>query len=106
MRALKYQVLVTEHDSGHIASVPDLHCEAVGASVADAIATVQKKALRVLQEFEGATVGPPRPSRLTLALIELPAPSTRRPPRHLRLVHGLADHQPQRGSRDVVASDQ
>jgi hypothetical protein len=76
----KYQVLVIEQDNGHLASVPDLRCQAVGPSAADAIATVQEKARRVLQDFEGATVGPPRPSRLTLALIELPAPSAPRAP--------------------------
>lgn len=87
MRALKYQVLVIEQNNGHLASVPDLRCQAIGASAADAIATVQKKALRVLQDYEGATVSPPQPSRLTLAMIELPAPSLGRGPCHLRVVH-------------------
>lgn len=93
MRALKYQVLVIEQDNGHLASIPDLRCQAIGGTAADAIATVQEKARRVLEDFEGATVSPPQPSRLTLALIELPAPTRGRGPCHLRLVSDPADCQ-------------
>jgi hypothetical protein len=92
MTALRYQVLVIERGTFNVASVPDLRCEAMGASVGDAIETVREDALRALQDFEGATVGPPRPSRLTLALIELAAPYRRRQC-HLRLLPSLADGQ-------------
>lgn len=83
MATHRYQVLVAERDSCFLAWVRDLKCEAIGTSVDDAIASVREKALRMLQEYECRTVEPPRPSRLTLALIELPAPARSRP-RHLR----------------------
>ena len=82
---LRYQALVVEKDNCNYASVPDLKCQATGPSVGEAVASVEEQARRVLQEYEGATVDPPRPSRLTVALIELPAPPRNRP-HSLRLV--------------------
>jgi hypothetical protein len=81
MATLKYQVLVIEKGNHILASVPDLRCEAVGASPTDAIATVHRMAVRTLQGYEGRTVVPPEPARLTLDRIELPAPSRRSPRR-------------------------
>jgi hypothetical protein len=90
MPALKYQVLVMEQDDFNFASVPDLRCEAIGRSMEEAIATVQQDAQRILRDLEGTTVDPPRPSRLSLASIEIPRPPRQRPSQ-LRLLHGPVD---------------
>jgi hypothetical protein len=76
VRTLRYQVLVTEGPSFIMASIPDLRCEAFGASPADAITEVREMARGKLERYEGSTIDPPAPQRLTLTRVELPAPKT------------------------------
>jgi predicted RNase H-like HicB family nuclease len=85
MTSLHYQVLVTQRGDYYLASVPDLKCEALGASPTDAVKAVRERALSVLEEFQEATFAPPQPRQLILAEIDLPAPRTHRA-RHLRLL--------------------
>ncbi len=74
MKTVQYQVLVVNQGGFSFASVPDLECEAVGASPDQAIVAVREQALRRLRGYDGSAVDPPGPSRLTLARIALPAP--------------------------------
>ena len=85
MRTLAYQVLISQGSGYVLASVPDLRCEAVGATPASALAAVQKLAARTLREYEGKPDAPPLPVTLTLARIELPLPTPSSRARHLQL---------------------
>jgi hypothetical protein len=79
VKTLQYQVLVVNQGGFSFASVPDLECEAVGASPSQAIMAVREQALRRLDGYRGSAVAPPGPSRLTLAQIALPAPRSPHP---------------------------
>jgi hypothetical protein len=76
MEGVKYQVLVISNSAGNIASIPDLGCQAAGLSTEAAIANVRRKALQIIQKLEGTASGPPLPSRLELASVELPSSLT------------------------------
>jgi hypothetical protein len=88
---LEYQVLLTEAEHCILASVPDLRCEAIGYSPAEALATVRHLAIQKLKQFEGTAHRPPPSARLSLERIELPAPPPPRPPDHLELVQDVPD---------------
>ena len=86
MADLQYQVLVRSVINGHglryyLASIPDLHCEGIGASASEAIDASRGEALRRLRDYEGSPRTPPQPSDLALAAIDVPVP-----PAHLRAV--------------------
>ncbi len=71
MTRLEYQVLLT-HGRGYVvASIPDLECDAMADTPAAALAAVEQLAGQALRQFEGASVKPPTPSRLSLARVEL-----------------------------------
>jgi hypothetical protein len=107
MSTVRYQVLVISHGPHSIASIPDLGCEAVGISEAAAVVAVREKALRRLRSYDGGVVDPPRPSRLTLAPIELPAPAGRCSSRRagLGVVPDVAGLPPQQRGFGTVGID-
>jgi hypothetical protein len=79
MAGLQYQVLVRSTVNGHglrhyFASIPDLHCEGIGASATEAIEASRREALRRLRDYEGSPHTPPRPSQLSLTAVDVPAP--------------------------------
>lgn len=89
MAGLQYQVLVRSTVDGHglryyFASIPDLHCEGIGASATEAIEASRREALRRLRDYEGSPRTPPRPSQLSLTEVHVPAPQN-----HLRPVASL-----------------
>jgi hypothetical protein len=89
MADLQYQVLVRSVVNGHglryyFASIPDLHCEGIGASASEAIDASRRQALRRLRDYEGSLRTPPRPSDFSLAAVDVPVPQG-----HLRAVAGL-----------------
>jgi hypothetical protein len=79
VRTLAYQVLISQGSGYVLASVPDLRCEAVGATPALALAAVRKLAARRLYEYDGKPDVPPAPSMHSLARIELPLPTSSSP---------------------------
>jgi hypothetical protein len=84
MTTLQYQVLLRYEVNNvglasYLASIPDLGCQATGSSPDEAIKASRNQALRKLQEYDGSPCTPPRPSRLSLTEVDLPAPQ-----RHLR----------------------
>jgi len=88
MADLQYQVLVrsmvnVEGSRYYYASIPDLHCVGIGASASEAIEASRREALRRLRDYEGSPRTPPRPSELSLAAVDVPAPQG-----HLRGVPG------------------
>ena len=84
MRTLAYQVLISQGSGYVLASVPDLRCEAVGATPASALAAVHRLAARKLRDYEGKLDGPPAPTTLSLARVELPLPTPGSRARHLQ----------------------
>jgi hypothetical protein len=82
MSTLTYNVLV-RHEvnqvglSYYLASIPDLNCQAIGASSSEAVEAVRRQALLKLKELEGSTRTPPKPSQLSLTAVELPVPQPR-----------------------------
>ncbi len=91
MKPIQYQVLVIEQGVHSFASIPDLDCEAVGHSPDQAIAAVREDALRRLQRYDDSAFAPPKPSSLTIARIELPAPVTRQCRRRARGLSAVPD---------------
>jgi hypothetical protein len=85
-KTLCYQVLVVDYGNFSAASIPDLRCKMLGPSSDLAIAAVCEEAREVLQEYEGGTVRPPTPKRLTLTQVELPVPVTHTSRAHLSSV--------------------
>lgn len=83
--ALRYQVVVIKRPGYHRVLLPDLRCQALGATSDEAIAYVREQALAVLREYEGHPVPPPA-ARLVIGCLELPIPAQPRASRHLRLV--------------------
>jgi len=110
MATLNYQVLVMRKvtEKGwcyYLASIPDLKCEAIGTTPAEAVEAARARAVSRMQYYERTTIAPPAPSHLTLAVIALPSPKRRRDS-HLRVVPDLADSQTQHHHhQDAVASD-
>jgi len=107
MTTLNYQVLVsnrvTHYGSYYLAQIPDLDCQAFGASPSEAVEASRAQALRKLQEeFEGTTRTPPQPSHLSLAVVDLPAPRPRRAG-HLRSAPGIDDCRSQQPSHGPAA---
>jgi hypothetical protein len=93
MRTLRYQVLISEGHGYVHASIPDLCCEAVGATPAAALAVLQRRAARALSSYEDhPDVPPPTPVRLSLTQIELPAPA--RPAYRLQVLRSGSDRRP------------
>jgi hypothetical protein len=90
MADLQYQVLVRSVVNGHglryyLASIPDLHCEGIGASATEAIDASRRQALCRLRDYEGSPRMLPQPSDLALAAVDVPVPQG-----HLRAVAGLS----------------
>jgi hypothetical protein len=90
MADLQYQVLVRSTVDGHglryyFASIPDLHCEGIGASASEAIEASRRQALHRLRDYEGSPLTPPQPSQLSLTAVDVPAPQA-----HLRPVASLS----------------
>jgi hypothetical protein len=69
-----YPMIVRENWDVVLASVPDLRCDAVGATAEDAIRNVGRAARRVLDEFSGCDTPLPKPSQITVRRMELPEP--------------------------------
>lgn len=106
MASLTYQVIVRPHGRRYIATVPDLACQALGASAADAVVAVRDKALTKLDEYVDGPFDLPRPSQVELVRIELPVPPALHRARrasHLRVVPDPADCQPRRQDHDATA---
>ncbi len=77
---LRYQVVVIHHEHNYFAHLFDLKCEAIGRTADEAIAAVNDRAAAILRGYEGQTIGPPTPSRVTITSIQIPMPATRKSP--------------------------